>query len=916
MISFFRKLSWSTRRSQKEEELREELQFHLDEEADERQAEGLEEQEARWAARREFGNVARVQEDTRIAWGWTTLEQLSQDLRYAFRAIAANRLFSLLAILSLALGIGANTAIYSFVDSILLRSLPVPDPESLVLLNWRAQPRSPFRGPPPVVQSLEGDIYTDPKLGTVAGVFPFPAFELFQKNVAVFSSVFAYCQAGQRNLAVKGEAGIASGEYVSGDYFRGLNVSPAAGRLIVSDDDRPGAPAVAVLSYAFSQRRFGGAAGVAGQSILINNVPFVVVGVTPPEFFGVDPASAPDFYVPMRANASPASGGSSPPAAIYFDPHQYWVEIMGRLHPGVSLLQARAALPPPFEQWVARTASNDHERANLPALVVKEGAGGLESLRRQYSKPLYVLMTLVGLMLAIACANVASLLLARASSRRREIAIRLSVGAGRPRVVRQLLTESVLLASMGGVLGVLLAICGIRFLTLLLANGRTNFTLYATLNWHVLAVAAALCLLTGVLFGLAPALESTRVDVISAMKEMQAGKPGGRGLRHVLVIGQIAVSLLLLIAAGLFIRTLENLQSINLGFNRENLLLFQMNARQAGHKDPEIAAFYADLRKRFSAIPGVRGVSLSRSSLIEGGMLARISVPSVPGAPPNPTLVLPVGSAFFKTMQIPLLAGREINEHEQPGSLPVVVVNETFAEANFGGRNPIGQHIAVWNRSTPREALIVGVSGNARDGGVKQSFRPVVYVPYNQRGLPLDKMVYALRTTGDPLAYVTTVREIVHRADAHVPLFKIKTQAAEIDQTINQEIIFARLCTAFAILALVIACVGLYGTISYDVARRTGEIGIRMALGAQRGSVMRMVLREGLALAAGGLAIGMAAALGTSKFVASFLYGMKANDPLALTLAITTLLAAALLAGYVPARTASRIDPMTALRHE
>ena len=422
-----------------------------------------------------------------------------------------------------------------------------------------------------------------------------------------------------------------------------------------------------------------------------------------------------------------------------------------------------------------------------------------------------------------------------------------------------------------------MAIWGIRFLTLLLANGQTNFTLHAALNWHVLAVAAALSVLTGVLFGLAPALESTRIDVISAMKEMQAGKSSGPSLHHALVIGQIALSLLLLVAAGLFIRTLENLQLIDLGFNRENLLLFQMNARQAGHKDPEIAAFYADPQKRFSVIPGVRGVSLSRSTLIEAGIAARVGVPRVP---PHPTLVLPVGPGFFKTMQIPLLAGREIDEHEQPGSLPVAVVNETFAKANFGGRNPIAQRIAIWNRATSREAQIVGVSRNARDGGVKQSFRPVVYVPYNQGALPLDKMVYALRTAGDPLACIDAVREIVHRADAHVPLSKIKTQATEIDQTINQEILFAKLCTAFAILALAIACVGLYGTISYDVARRTGEIGIRMVLGAERVRVLRMILREGLLLALAGLAIGMATALGASKFVASFLYGMKANDPL------------------------------------
>jgi macrolide transport system ATP-binding/permease protein len=561
MRSFFRKLNWLTRRSRKEEELREELQFHLDEEADQQRAEGLAEQDARWAARRELGNLAQVQEDTRFVWGWTMFEQLIQDLRYACRTISANRLFSLLAILSLALGIGANTAIYSFMDSILLRSLPVPDPESLVVLNWRAQARS-LRGAPAVVQGLEGNTHTDASSGIAAAVFPFPAFELFEKRAAVFSSVFAYCQAGSRNLIVKGQAGIASGEYVSGGYFRGLGVSPAAGRFIIPDDDQPGAPAVAVLSYAFSQRHFGEAVHAAGESILINNVPFVVLGVTPPGFFGVDPASAPDFYLPMHANASPAVGGPSAPVTLYLDPHEYWVEMMARLRPEVSLAEAQAMLAPVFQQWVAGTAANDRERANLPSLVLKEGAGGLDSLRRQYSKPLYVLMALVGLMLAIACANIANLLLARAASRRREMAIRLSLGAGRFRVVRQLLTESLLLASTGGVLGIALAVGVMRFLTLLLANGRMNFTFHANLNWRVLAAAAALSFLTGMFFGLVPAMQSTRVDVISAMKEIQAGAPAGQRLfrrltlSRALVVGQIALSLLMLVAAGLFVRTL------------------------------------------------------------------------------------------------------------------------------------------------------------------------------------------------------------------------------------------------------------------------------------------------------------------------------------------------------------------------
>jgi predicted permease len=366
------------------------------------------------------------------------------------------------------------------------------------------------------------------------------------------------------------------------------------------------------------------------------------------------------------------------------------------------------------------------------------------------------------------------------------------------------------------------------------------------------------------------------------------------------------------------VRTLANLQSIELGFDRENVLLFQVDARKAGHRDPEIAAFYGDLRKRFSTIPGVRNASLARGSLIQGEHGLPISVS---GSPPDPAnRVLIVGPKFFTTMQIPILAGRDLQEGDRPGSPLIAVINEVFAKANFGDRNPLGQRLILREAGktdhVAREMEIVGVSQNARYGGLKRAIPPVVYMPYDQGYPQPDQMVYALRTSGDPLRYVNSVREIVRQADARVPVSEIRTQAADIDRTINQEITFAKLCSGFAVLALVIACIGLYGTVSYNVARRTGEIGIRMALGAQRGGVVRMVLREVLLLAAVGLAIGMSTALATSKFVESFLYGMKPNDPLALTVAVMTLLGAALLAGYVPARKASRIDPMTAVRHE
>ncbi len=923
MTAFFRKLRWLTERRHKEAELREELQFHLDEEAEERQGAGLTEEDARWAARRELGNLTLIQEDTRATWGWTILEQLGQDLRYACRTMAANRVFSLLAVSSLALGIGANTAIYSFMDAILLRSLPVPTPESLVVLNWHAQP-----GRDSVMKAMSGTTYDDPQSGVTAGIFPFPVFELLRKNDDVFSTVFAHCQyrdVRSLNVTIGGRADLAVGWNVSGDYFRGLAVAAAAGRLIMADDDRAGAPPVVVVSHGFGQRYFGDAANAVGRAIRLNGLPFTVVGVTPPEFFGVDPAAAPDIYLPMHVIEVLGAGqqyGFRP--EDWLARNYYWIQIMGRLRPGVTLAQAQAALAPTFRHWVADTATNDGERANLPELIVKEGAGGLDSLRRQYSQPLWLLMALVGLILILACANVANLLLARAAGRRREMALRLSIGAGRFRIVRQLLTESVLLASLGGALGVVFAIWGMRFLTLLLANGRANFTLHADLNWHVLGVAAALSVLTGVVFGLAPALNATRMDLVPALKEIRAAQPAARqafrriSVSRLLVVAQVAISLLLLFTAFLFVRTLSNLHAVELGFNRQDLLLFQVDARKAGHKDPEVAAFYTDLRTRFSQMPGVRHASLAEDSLIAAGHGLPISAP---GVPPNPaTRLLMVGPAFFTAMQMSILAGRDFDERDRSGSPAVAVINEVFARRTFGDRNPLGQRLRLWEPVEPqrvgRDMEIVGVSRNARYGGLTGAIPPVVYMPYDQGYPQPDQMVFALRTVGEPLRYVNAVREVVRQADPGVPVSDVRTQTADIDRTINQEITFARLCTGFAILALAIACVGLYGTVSQSVARRTGEIGIRMALGASHRRIVWMVLREVSGLAAVGLAVGLGAAVATSGFVASFLYKVKPSDPVALTLPVTIFLSAALLAGYVPARQASRIDPMTAIRQD
>lgn len=843
-------------------------------------------------------------------------EQFLRDVRYAVRMLAASPLFSAMAVLSLALGIGANTAIYSFMDAILMRALPVQNPESLIVFNWHGKMR------PPVIHSSSGSSWRD--AGITSGNMPYVFFEQVRDGNPVLASVFGFAGAGRLNLQIRGQADIVNGQYVTGGFFSGLGVPPAAGRLIDPGDDRAGAPPVVVVTYGYAQRRFGDPAKAVGQPMLISENPFTIVGVTPAEFFGVNPASQQDIYVPLHSSLLLELIYGGDIAGKYSDGHYYWLQMMGRLRPGVTRERAQAVLAPMFQRWVESTATSEKERTDMPVLRVKEGAGGLDALRRQYSQPLYVLMTMVALILAIACANIANLLLARATARRREMALRLSLGAGRPRVVRQLLTESVVLALAGGLLGMAFARWGISALTLLLANGRDGFTLHADLNWHVLALTVGLSVAIGALFGLAPALQSTRVDLVSALKQTRAGERKFRlhrrvrlSLSQVLAVAQIAISLLLLVAAGLFVRTLTNLNSIALGFNQENLLLVRVNARQAGYKDEGLMRFYDSLQKRFRGIPGVRDVTLSNYAMVSNSVNSTNG--RIPGQPVtiDNIYVLTVGPGFFSTMQIPVLLGREISERDNAMSPHAAVVNEIFARYCFGAENPIGRHFVLGGGKFATDFEIVGLAKTTRFDSLKEDIPKAVYVPYSQNPRQsLGTMVYELRVTGDPLAMAAAARRVLRDADARIPVSGIGTQSGEIAQTIGQERTFATLCTCFAVLAVAIAFVGLYGMMAYSVARRTNEIGIRMALGAERSRLMWTVLREVIAMALLGLGIGLPAALATTKFVGAYLFRMKPNDPLALSAAAAILLGAAVIAGCGPAWRASRVDPWTALRDE
>jgi predicted permease len=905
MMELLRRIRFFFRRAQYERDLDEELRHHLDLLA-----------ESGKPALRQFGNVAFIQEESRSMWTFAFLEQLAQDLRYAFRAMLANPLFTATAVLSLALGIGANTAIYSFMDAIMMRALPVAHPEQLAVVKWH----SPRR--PPVVESVNGSMERYGKGGSLSPNFPYNAWLTLGAAKGVFSTIFAYTFPQSYNVITGGQAETATGGYVSGNYFSGLGVPPALGHLIDGSDDRSGAPATLVLSYSYWQRRFHGDPAVLGQLILINNVPFTVAGVTPPGFFGVDPESNPAFYMPIHdmpiLSMRPAEVEER---ARFLNDHFYWIEMIGRLRPGVKIEQAEVATAARFHAFAAATAAKPSDAEILPELILQPAGSGLDSLRRQYSKPLYVLMAMVALILAIACANLANLLLARAAARRREIAVRLSLGASRGRIVRQMLTESVLLSVLGGLLGLAVGFGGIQFITWLMANGRTGFTLHAALDWRVLGFTFAVSLAAGILFGLAPAVQATKVDFTPALKESRTeGAVLTRRTRvrptHALIAAQIAVSLLLVVGAGLFVRSLANLHSIDVGFNRENLLLVTVNGHQGGYRGDALARFYQGLLDRFREIPGMRSATASNFPLVARYVNDdAVVIPGRTAQHGDPDAdILNIDPSFFDTLQIPVLLGRALQQGDlaQPN---VAVVSQKFASTFFGTQNPVGRQFQFSGKDNPL-IEIVGMARNAHYNSLQETDPLVVYVPYTQNVQQLGQLVFELRTAGPPLAAVTAVRRIVHDASASVSLSSINTQEQSIEQTISQQRTFADLGACFAVLALLIACVGLYGAMAYTVARRTGEIGIRMALGAQRGGIVWMVLREVLAIAGVGLIAGYIAARFTTHFVESFLYGLKPNDPLAIGAAIAILLAAALAAGYLPAWRASRIDPASALRNE
>lgn len=842
-------------------------------------------------------------------------------MRFALRQLAQSPGFTAVAVLSLALGIGANTAVFSVMNAVLLATLPVKNPQELVVFNWLAEENV---GPP----SSSGWQQREPGSNrTTSTSFSLATFEAFQKQPSTLAEVFAFAPIGGPTVIVDGTAeNVPGAQVVSGNYHRGLGVTAAAGRLFTPAEDDPGAEPVAVISHRYWQRRFSGDPATIGRSILVNNTPVTIIGVTAPAFHGaMQVGDVIDLTLPLvhERKISRQSWDNRVPTA-------WWVRIMGRMKPGATLEQTRASLDGTFQETARGNVrmntlpgapAVDPAKIPLPLLRAEPGGQGLYEARRTYQRSLNLLAGVVGLVLLVACANVANLLLARGEARRREIAVRLALGASRARIVRQLLAESVLLAGIGAAAGVLVSIWGARALLAMRPFGTSQLQLDTSLDWTVLGFTSAVALVTGIVFGLAPALRSTKLNLSS---EFQGGTrtlgAGARsGLAKTLMVVQVALSLVLLIGAGLFVGTLRNLQNVDVGFNREQLLLFHVNAGANGANAQQAFALYNRLRERLATLPGVRRVTFGQiAPLSQSNWSTSVHVPGyVQTAMHESVRLNNVGADYLATLEIPLLRGRDFAPRDEAATPKVAIVNQAFARKYFGHEDVIGRRFTQGRSTSAPDIEIIGLMRDAQYSHVKSAPFPVAYYPYLQAGSSSGGPGnFIVRFNGGEAAITAAVRATVQEIDATLPVTNVRTQQAQIDRLFTQERLFASLCTAFGALALALSAVGLYGLMSYAVLRRTGEIGLRMALGAQPGRVLGMILRESLGLVLLGVLLGIGAAMGATTWISSMLFGVTPTDPTTYTVVALVLLVVATIACLLPARRAAKVDPMAALRAE
>jgi predicted permease len=911
------------RRGQVDHELDEELAYHIAQRTDQYIGEGRAPREAREAALREWRGVEQIKEECRDMRRVSFIQDLAGDIRYGLRQLLASPGFTVVVAVSLALGIGANTAIFSLMDAVMFEMLPVKQPRQLVLLKWSA------KGWPDVVEDLEGSSFEDERTGrSWSESFPYPVYERFRDSNHVFSQTFAFAANTQRlNVSMSGRAEAAEALMISGNYFEGLGVHALLGRTILPSDDVAAAPPVAVLAHRFWQRRFGQDASVVGKTIAVNGTSFMIAGIAPAEFFGLEPGSSPDIFVPLSQyvrllpeySGAAAEPGGKAPTPLTHDARVWWLVVAGRLRPAETEARAQAELAVLFNQSIG-AEGKAQASPKTPVLETLPASQGLDGLRRSFSRPLFVLMAMVGVVLLMACANAAGLLLARATARQREIAVRLSLGARRSRLIRQLLTESTMLAVIGGAAGILLARWASTVLVAWLSSGRHPLVLALHVDARILAFTVAVSVLTGLLFGLAPAWMATRVDLGPALKQGGGGaRTTGRFVSgRILVAGQVALCLLLLVSAGLFLRTLGNLEATDLGFRRDQLLQFSLQPGLNGYQGARLASYYRELQQRIQSIAGVRSVGLSEHALVGGGVST--STAAIPGYTDGKRRVEVyrnvVGPGFFETLGIPLVLGRTIESRDGVTAPKVAVVNEKLVQKYFHGDNPIGHALRFGDDKRPMDFEIVGLVKDAKYNGLRDEAPPTAYLSYLQERGISSAMTFEVRAEAEPRTLVAAIRQEALALDKDVPLADVKTQTEAIAQELVQERVFARLASLFGGLALMLASIGLYGTIAYTVARRTNEIGIRMAIGARPVDIMGMVLRESARVVLVGSVAGLAAAVAATRVIRSQLYGLSPHDPLVLTGAAAVLVVVTMLAACIPARRASRVDPLRALRNE
>ena len=866
------------------------------------------------------------------------MRHLTRDLRYAFRGLARSPLFTGVALVSIALGIGANTAIFTLVDEVLLRRLPVRNPEQLVLFNGARNHYGSNSGGNMLSYPMYEDFRDNFVDRGAAPALPRASLAVAAGAPAppVFSGMFARRTVAM-NVGANGQTERVPGELVSGTYFQVLGVGAAMGRVITPDDDKArGGEPVAVLSYDYWRNRFGANPQIVGTTITVNNHTLTIIGVSQAGFDGVDIGYVPNIRVPLMMKAQ-----MTPNWDDVENRRSRWVNVFGRLKPGVTLDQAKAALQPFFhgileQEVLAADFSNTTAYTRGEFLKgqvdLLPAAQGRSPIRQQLSQPLWLLLGIVGGVLLIACANVASLLIARATARQKEIAVRLALGASRGRIVGQLLVESVMLAGIGGLLGLVIAAWTTRFLLGFLPTSDTPHVISGSIDNRILLFNFALSLATGLVFGLVPALRSTKPNLAPTLKDQVGAVVGGSGgvrLRKGLVIAQVTVSVLLLISAGLFIRSLRALRVLDLGLKTDNLIAFNVSPTLSGYTPVRAKQFDKQLIERVSVLPGINGMAFAQMGLLEGNewdsSMSVEGYEAKPGEDMNPYCNA-VSPGYFKTMGIPLVSGRDFDDRDvrfeagdPDAKLPsykVAIVNESYAKHYFGERSPIGRHIGFGiNPGTKTPIEIIGIVKDAKYTGVRDDIPRQVFFAYMENDFAGSAVMY-VRTTNQPDAAFGAIRQVARQLDANLPIYNLRTLDHQIDQSLLNDRLIATLSSAFGVLATLLAVIGLYGVMAYTVARRTREIGVRMALGAVQGDVVWLVMREVLVLVGTGIVLGLVAAWGLGRLISSQLYGVTASDPLTIAGAAGLLLFVALLAGYLPARRATRVNPVLALRYE